>query len=59
MFLKNVMWKTKMMVDSLQDENLDVTAAESVMTDTLKQLENIRRDEEAMNAEIDAAIGLF
>ena len=55
MFLKNVMWKTKMMVDSLQDENLDVTAAESMMADTLKQLENIRRDEEAMNAEIDAA----
>ena len=56
MFLKNVMWKTKIMVYALQEESLAVTTTESMMGDTLQELEHTWRYENCQNRVIDAAV---
>ena len=55
MFMKNVMYKMKLMIDTLQTEELDVSGALLVMAETKESLECIRKDESGVNNEIQAA----
>lgn len=55
MFIKNVMYKMKMMIDILQTEELDVSGALLVMLETKESLERIRKDENAIDNEVQAA----
>lgn len=55
MFMKNVMYKMKMMIDILQTEELDVSGALLTMNETKESLERIRNDESGIHDEIQAA----
>ena len=55
MFMKNVMYKMKLMIDILQTEELDVGGALLAMVETKECLEHIRNDESAIDDEIQAA----
>ena len=55
MFMKNVMYKMKLMIDTLQTEELDVIGALLVMAETKESLERIRKDESGVNNEVQAA----
>jgi protein-tyrosine-phosphatase len=53
--MKNIMYKTKQMTETLQSEDLNVMDAILIMESTVKSLENVSNDIEGMNAEIQAA----
>ncbi len=55
MFMKNIMFKMKMMVDLLQTEELDVSGALLAMQETKDSLNKIRRTENAIDDEVQAA----
>ena len=55
MFMKNIMFKMKMMVDLLQTEELDVSGALLAMEETKESLNRIRSNENAINDEVQAA----
>ena len=55
MFMKNVMYKMQLMIDTLQTEELDVSGALLVMAETKESLERIRKDESGVNNEVQAA----
>ena len=55
MFMKNIMYKTKRMTEILQSEDLNVIDAITIMEATVKSLETVNNDADAMNAEIQAA----
>ena len=55
MFLKNVMYKMQLMIDTLKTEELDVSGALLVMAETKESLERIRKDESGVNNEVQAA----
>ena len=56
MFMKNIMYKTKEMVDILQAEQLDISGALIAMGSTLKILELIKSDTDAQKNQLDAAL---
>ena len=55
MFMKNIMFKMKMMVDLLQTEELDVSGALLAMQETKDSLNRIRRTENVIDNEVQAA----
>ena len=55
MFMKNIMFKMKMMIDLLQTEELDVSGALLAMQETKDSLQRIRRTENAIDDEVQAA----
>ena len=55
MFKKNVMYKMKLMIDTLQTEELEVSGALLVMEETKESLERIRKDESGVNNEVQEA----
>ncbi|XP_028418765.1 zinc finger MYM-type protein 1-like [Dendronephthya gigantea] len=55
MFMKNIMYKTKRMTEILQKEELNIIDAITIMESTIKSLESVANDSDAMNAEIQAA----
>ena len=55
MFLKNVMYKMQLIIDTLKTEELDVSGALLVMAETKESLERIRKDESGVNNEVQAA----
>ena len=55
MFLKNVMCKMKLMIDTLQTEELDVSGALLIMVETKESLARIRGAEGAIDDEVKAA----
>ena len=54
MFMKNVMYKTKQMTETLQSEDINVMDAITIIESTVKSLETINNDIDGMNAEIKA-----
>ncbi len=56
MFIKNIMYKTKRMTEILQKEDLNIIDAITIMESTIKSLENVNNDIDAVNAEIQAAV---
>lgn len=56
MFMKNVMYKTKHMVDVLQTEELDVSGALISMESTLKILQSMRSNAEEQKHFVEAAL---
>ena len=55
MFIKNIMFKMKMITDLLQTEELDVNGALLAMQETKDSLQGIRRTENAIDDEVQAA----
>ena len=49
------MYKMQLMIDTLQTEELDVSAALLVMAETKESLEHICKDESGVNNEVQAA----
>ena len=54
--MKNIMCKTKRMTEILQKEDLNIIDAISIMESTIKSLERVNNDVDAMNSEIQAAV---
>ena len=55
MFMKNVMYKTKQMTETLQSEDINVMDAITIIESTVKSLETINNDIDGLNAKIKAA----
>lgn len=53
--MKNIMFKMKMMIDLLQTEELDVSGTLLAMQETKDSLQRIRRTENAIDDEVQAA----
>lgn len=56
MFIRLIMRKTKILTEQLQDEELNILDALKSIDTTLENLREIRRDETATNAELDAIV---
>ena len=56
MFMKNIMYKTKRVTEIFQKEDLNIIDAISVIESTIKSLERVNNDVDAMNSEIQAAV---
>ena len=52
MFMKNIMIKSKQMIEALQAENLNVVDAMTIIMATAESLKRINDDEKAMDDEI-------
>ena len=55
MFMKNIMYKSKRMTETLQSQDLNVLDAITTVETTVKSLEIAKNDIDGMNAEIKAA----
>ena len=55
----NIMYKTKLMTEIFQSEDLNVIDAITILESTVKSLEIVNNDMDAMNAEIQAAASLL
>ena len=48
MFMRIILWKTKVLTESLQKENLNIVDALEAVNGTVKSLEDIKRDDEGI-----------
>jgi hypothetical protein len=55
MFMKNIMYKTKRMTETLQSEDLNVIDAITIVQSTVNNLQNVNNNIDGMNKEIQAA----
>ena len=55
MFMKNIMWKTKIMTEQMQEESLNIMDALCILSSTIDQLKAMNSDESEMNNLIEAA----
>ena len=49
MFMRIILWKTKVLTKSLQKENLNIVDALEAVNGTVKSLEDIRKDKKILN----------
>jgi hypothetical protein len=56
MFMKNIMWKTKQMTEALQEEELNILDAMTIIMATIDSLKRINEESHAMDDEIHAGI---
>ncbi len=56
MLMKNIMWKTKQMTEALQEEELNILDAMTIIMATIDSLKRINEESHAMNDEIHAGI---
>ena len=56
MFMRIILWKTKVLTESLQKEDLNIVDAIEVLNGTIKSLQDIRNDDEAIVNQIQASI---
>ena len=55
MFMRIILWKTKVLTESLQKENLNIVDALEAVNGTVKSLEDIRKDDEGILNQIQAS----
>ena len=55
MFMRIILWKTKILTESLQKENLNIVDALEAVNGTVKSLEDIRNDDEEILNQIQAS----
>ena len=55
MFMRIILWKTKILTESLQKENLNIVDALEAVNITVKSLEDIRNDDEEISNQIQAS----
>ena len=55
MFMRIILWKTKVLTESLQKENLNIVDALEAVNGTVKSLEDIRKDDEGVLNQIQAS----
>ena len=59
MFMRIILWKTKVLTESLQKEDLNIVDALEVVNGTVKSLEDIRKDDERILNQIQASTDLL
>ena len=55
MFMRIILWKTKVLTESFQKENLNIVDALEAVNGTVKSLEDIRKDDEGILNQIQAS----
>ena len=55
MFMRIILWKTKVLTESLQKENLSIVDALEAVNGTVKSLKEIRKDDEGILNQIQAS----
>ena len=55
MFVRIILWKTKVLTESLQKEHLNIVDALEAVNGTVKSLEDIRKDDEGILNQIQAS----
>ena len=55
MFMRIILWKTKVLTDLLQKENLNIVDALEAVNGTVKSLEDIKKDDEGISNQIQAS----
>ena len=55
MFMRIILWKTKVLTESLQKEDLNIVDALEAVNGTVKSLEDIRKDDEGISNQIQAS----
>ena len=55
MFMRIILWKTKVLTESLQKEDLNIVDALEAVNGTVKSLEDIRKDDEGISDQIQAS----
>lgn len=56
MFIKNVLYKLKTLIEKLKSKELNIIDASNLIESTIKSLENINKDCNRLDAIIDAAL---
>ena len=59
MFMRTILWKTKVLTESLQKENLNIVDALEAVNGTVKSLKDIRKDDEGILNQIQASTDVF
>jgi hypothetical protein len=55
MFMRIILWKTKVLTESLQKEDLNIVDALEALNGTVKSLQDIRKDDEGIANQIQAS----
>jgi hypothetical protein len=59
MFMRIILWKTKVLTESLQKEDLNIVDALEALNGTVKSLQDIRKDDEGIANQIQASTDML